>query len=61
MEQVIEKLHTVEEDVNKLKNELKKLPSTENMAKDADMKKLKQQVERLQTQQQKRMDHVANL
>ena len=47
LEQVTDKLHTAEADVNKLKNELKMLLTVEKMPKDADMKKLQYHVARL--------------
>ena len=47
LEQVTKKLHTVEEKFKKLKNDIDKLPMTENMSKDVDLKKLQQQVARL--------------
>ena len=59
LEQVIEQLDTAEVDFSQLKNEVKKLPTIEKMAKAADMKKL-QQVTRLHTQH-KRIDNVTDL
>ena len=47
LEQVTQQLHIAEADFNKLKNDLKKLPTTKKMSKDLDLKKLQQQVARL--------------
>ena len=58
LEQITEQLHTAEVDFNKLKRDLKKLLTIEKMAKVDDMKKLQQQVAKLQTQQQTRIDQV---
>ena len=47
LEQVTQQLHTVEEDINNMKNDLKKMPTTKNMRKDFGLKKLQQQVAKL--------------
>ena len=61
LEQVTQQFHTTEAEFNKLQDDLKKLPMTEKMSKVVDMKKLQQQVEKLITHQQKRIDQVIEL
>ena len=56
IEQVKEKLYTSEVDINQLKNELKKLPTVENIARIDDMNILQQRVAKLRAQLQKRTD-----
>ena len=46
---------------NQMKNDMKKLPLSQKMAKIVDMKKVQQQVATLRTQQQKRTDMVVEL
>ena len=44
-----------------MKNEMKKMPLAEKMAKDVEMKKIQHQVTALQTQQHQRIDKVTEL
>ena len=50
LEKVIEKFLTMETKVTQMKNEMKKLPLVEKMAKYVEMKKVQQQVVTLRTQ-----------
>ena len=61
LERVTEQPHTAKEDFNKLKNELKKPPTVENMIKATDSKRLQQQVTKLHIQKQKRAYRVVEL
>ena len=53
LEKIIEKIHTTEENLNRIKNELKKFLSVDKMSKVVDFKTLQQQVSKLCTQQQR--------
>ena len=61
LEKVTKKLHTREENMIGLRNELKKFALVEKMSKAAAFKILQEQVAKLWTQQQRRTEHVAKL
>ena len=54
LDQVVEKIHTIESNLNGIRNELKKLPPIKKTGNDVNLKTLQQLVAKSQKQQQRR-------